>query len=65
MELVILIFAFLVVEILNNKRIYDLEKRTRGEKKVLTNEEKRKMESMKASFDNLMKYDEEIARKRK
>lgn len=64
--IVILLIAFISVEILNNKRLWDLEKKFNSQEKVkLTNEQKRKMEEMKSSFDNLMKYDEEIAMKRK
>lgn len=64
--IVILLIAFISVEILNNKRLWDLEKKLNSQEKVkLTNEQKRKMEEMKSSFDNLMKYDEEIAMKRK
>lgn len=64
--IVILLIAFISVEILNNKRLWDLEKKFNSQEKVkLTKEQKRKMEEMKSSFDNLMKYDEEIAMKRK
>lgn len=64
--IVILLIAFISVEILNNKRLWDLEKKVNSQEKVkLTKEQKRKMEEMKSSFDNLMKYDEEIAMKRK
>lgn len=64
--IVILLIAFIAVEILNNKRLWDLEKKLYSQEKVkLTKEQKRKMEEMKSSFDNLMKYDEEIAMKRK
>ena len=64
--IVILLVAFISVEILNNKRLWDLEKKLNSQEKVkLTKEQKRKMEEMKSSFDNLMKYDEEIAMKRK
>ena len=64
--IVILLVAFISVEILNNKRLWDLEKKMNSQEKVkLTKEQKQKMEEMKSSFDNLMKYDEEIAMKRK
>lgn len=63
---VILLIAFLSVEILNNKRLWDLEKKiNRTEKAKISNKDKKRVEEMKASFDNLMKYDEEIAMKRK
>jgi hypothetical protein len=62
----ILLVAFISVEILNNKRLWDLEKRFNNQQKVkLSKEQKKKMEEMKSSFDNLMNYDEEIAMKRK
>ncbi len=64
--IVILLIAFIAVEILNNKRLWDLEKKFNSQEKIkLTNKQKKKMEEMKSSFDNLMNYDEEIAMKRK
>ena len=64
--IIILLSAFIVVEILNNKRIYDLQKKLNEKEKVkLTRDQKKKMEAMKKSFDNLMNYDEQIAMKRK
>ena len=61
-----LLSAFIVVEILNNKRIYDLQKKINEKEKVkLTRDQKKKMERIKSSFDNLMEYDEDIAMKRK
>lgn len=64
--IVILLIAFIAVEILNNKRLWDLEKRFNNQEKVkLTQKQKKKMEEMKKSFDNLMEYDENIAMKRK
>ena len=68
MEIVIIILfiAFIGVEILNNKRIYDLQKKLNEKEKVkLSREQKKKMEAVKKSFDNLMEYDEDIAMKRK
>lgn len=62
----ILLIAFISIEILNNKRLWDLEKKINKTEKIkLSKEQKRKMEAMKSSFDNLMGYDEEIAMKRK
>lgn len=64
--LIVLLLSFILVEILNNKRILDLQKRLNEKEKVkLTQKQKKKMEEMKSSFDNLMEYDEEIAMKRK
>lgn len=64
--IVILLIAFIAVEILNNKRLWDLEKKFNSQEKAkLTNKQKKKMEEMKSSFDNLMNYDEEVAMKRK
>lgn len=64
--IIVLILAFLLVEILNNKRIWELQKRLNENEKVrLTREQKKKIEAMRTSFDNLMNYDEEIAMKRK
>lgn len=62
----ILLIAFIAVEILNNKRLWDLEKRFNNQEKVkLTQKQKKKMEEMRKSFNNLMEYDEDIAMKRK
>ena len=64
--LIVLIVAFLIVEILNNKRIWDIQKKLNEKEKVkLTRKQKEKMETIKSSFDNLMEYDEQIAMKRK
>ena len=64
--IIILFIAFLGIEILNNKRIYELQKKLNEKEKVkLSKDQKRKMEAVKKSFDNLMEYDEEIAMKRK
>ena len=64
--IVILLIAFIAVEILNNKRLWDLEKRFNNQEKVkLTQKQKKKMEEMRKSFNNLMEYDEDIAMKRK
>lgn len=64
--IVILLIAFIAVEILNNKRLWDLEKKFNGQQKVkLSKEQKQKMEEMRKSFNNLMEYDEDIAMKRK
>lgn len=64
--IVILLIAFLAVEVLNNKRLWDLEKRFNNQEKVkLTQKQKKKMEEMRKSFNNLMEYDEDIAMKRK
>lgn len=64
--IVILLIAFITVEILNNKRLWDLEKRLNNQEKVkLTQKQKKKMEEMRKSFNNLMEYDEDIAMKRK
>jgi predicted Holliday junction resolvase-like endonuclease len=67
MEFLILLvlIAFLVVEGVNNKRIYELRKRMEKPEVKLSNEEKRKMEAIKTSFNNLMEYDEQTAMKRK
>ena len=68
MEIVIIILfiAFLGVEILNNRRIYELQKKLNEKEKVkLSRDQKKKMEAVKKSFDNLMDYDEDIAMKRK
>lgn len=68
MEIVMitLLIAFILVEILNNKRILDLQKRLNEKEKVkLTRQQKQKMDEMKRNFDNLMNYDENIAMKRK
>lgn len=62
----ILLIAFIAVEILNNKRLWDLEKKFNNQEKAkLTQKQKKKMEEMRKSFNNLMEYDEEIAMKRK
>lgn len=64
--IVILLIAFIAVEILNNKRLWDLEKRFNNQEKAkLTQKQKKKMEEMRKSFNNLMEYDEDIAMKRK
>ena len=64
--IVILLVAFIAVEILNNKRLWDLEKKFNNQERAkLTQKQKQKMEEMKKSFDNLMEYDEDIAMKRK
>lgn len=63
--LIVLIISFLGVEILNNKRIYDLQKKISKEKVKISNADKKKMEAMKKSFNNLMEYDEDVAMKRK
>ena len=64
--IVILLIAFIAVEILNNKRLWDLEKRFNNQEKVkLTQKQKKKMEEMRKSFNNFMEYDEDIAMKRK
>lgn len=64
--LIVLIVAFLIVEILNNMRIWEIQKKMNEKEKVkLTREQKKKMETIKSSFDNLMEYDEQIAMKRK
>lgn len=68
MEIVIitLLIAFLIVEILNNVRIYEIQRKLNKKETVkMTEEEKRKMEELKKNFDNLMNYDENIAMKRK
>ena len=67
MEFLILLvlIAFLVIEGVNNKRIYELRKRIEKPEVKLSNEEKRKMEAIKTSFNNLMEYDEQTAMKRK
>jgi predicted Holliday junction resolvase-like endonuclease len=67
MEFLILLvlIAFLVIEGVNNKRIYELRKRMEKPEVKLSNEEKRKMEAIKTSFNNLMEYDEQTAMKRK
>lgn len=63
--LLLVIIAFLVIEGINNKRIYELRKRMEKPEVKLNEQEKRKMEAIKASFNNLMEYDEQIAMKRK
>ena len=62
----ILLIAFIALEILNNKRLWDLEKKINEKEKIkLTQKQKKKMEELKKNFDNLMEYDENIAMKRK
>lgn len=63
--LLLVIITFLVIEGINNKRIYELRKSMEKPEVKLSNEEKRKMEAIKTSFNNLMEYDEQIAMKRK
>lgn len=64
--IVILLISFIAVEILNNKRLWDLEKKFNNQEKVkLTQKQKKKMEEIRKSFNNLMEYDEDIAMKRK
>lgn len=64
--IIILLIAFIAVEILNNRRLWDLEKRFNNQEKAkLTQKQKKKMEEMRKSFNNLMEYDEDIAMKRK
>lgn len=66
MVMITLLIAFLIVEILNNVRIYELQRKLKKKETVkMTEEEKRKMEELKKNFDNLMNYDENIAMKRK
>ena len=68
MEIVMitLLIAFIIVEILNNIRIYEIQRKLNKKETVkMTEEEKRKMEELKKNFDNLMNYDENIAMKRK
>ena len=61
--LLLVIIAFLVIEGINNKRIYEIRKEKPEVK--LNEQEKQKMEAIKTSFNNLMEYDEQIAMKRK
>ena len=63
--LLLIIIAFLVIEGINNKRIYELKKSMEKPEVKLNEQEKRKMEAIKTSFNNLMEYDEQIAMKRK
>ena len=64
--LITLIISFLVVEILNNIRIWEIQKQLhKKEINKINKDQKKKMEAMKKSFNNLMEYDEEIAMKRK
>lgn len=63
--LLLVIVAFLVIEGINNKRIYELRKSMEKPEVKLNEQEKRKMEAIKTSFNNLMEYDEQIAMKRK
>jgi uncharacterized membrane protein len=60
--LLIVIALILVIEVMNSKKIQQLEKKPEVK---LSNEEKRKMEAIKTSFNNLMEYDEQTAMKRK
>ena len=60
--LLIVIALILVIEVMNSKKIQKLEKKPEVK---LNEQEKRKMEAIKASFNNLMEYDEQIAMKRK
>ena len=60
--LLIVIVLILVIEVMNSKKIQKLEKKPEVK---LNEQEKRKMEAIKASFNNLMEYDEQIAMKRK
>lgn len=61
--LIIVITLLITIEILNSRKIAELEAKKPEVK--LTNAEKKKMEAMKKSFNNLMEYDEQIAMKRK
>lgn len=61
--LIIVITLLITIEILNSRKIAELEAKKSEVK--LTNAEKKKMEAMKKSFNNLMEYDEDIAMKRK
>ncbi len=61
--LIIVITLLITIEILNSRKIAELEAKKPEVK--LTNAEKKKMEAMKKSFNNLMEYDEDIAMKRK
>lgn len=61
--LIIVMTLLITIEILNSRKIAELEAKKPEVK--LTNAEKKKMEAMKKSFNNLMEYDEDIAMKRK
>lgn len=61
--LIIVVTLLITIEILNSRKIAELEAKKSEVK--LTNAEKKKMEAMKKSFNNLMEYDEDIAMKRK
>ena len=60
--LLIVIALILVIEVMNSRKIQQLEKKPEVK---LNEQEKKKMEEIKASFNNLMEYDEQIAMKRK
>ena len=60
--LLIVIVLILFIEVMNSKKIQKLEKKPEVK---LNEQEKRKMEAIKTSFNNLMEYDEQIAMKRK
>ena len=60
--LLIVIALILVIEVMNSKKIQQLEKKPEVK---LSREDKKKMEAIKTSFNNLMEYDEQIAMKRK
>jgi len=60
--LLIVIALILVIEVMNSKKIQKLEKKPEVK---LNEQEKRKMEAIKTSFNNLMEYDEQTAMKRK
>ena len=60
--LLIVIALILVIEVMNSRKIQQLEKKPEVK---LNEQEKRKMEAIKASFNNLMEYDEQTAMKRK
>ena len=61
--LLIVIALILTIEVLNSRKIAELQAKKPEVK--LSNAEKKKMEAMKASFNNLMEYDEDVAMKRK
>lgn len=60
--LLIVIALILVIEVMNSRKIQQLEKKPEVK---LNEQEKRKIEAIKTSFNNLMEYDEQIAMKRK
>lgn len=60
--LLIVIALILVIEVMNSRKIQQLEKKPEVK---LNEQEKKKMEEIKTSFNNLMEYDEQIAMKRK